>query len=147
MKNQIIYVGGEEAELVKAADVIIGDAERTAKEQESQTGLHSPMLFFGTAERAEIVRQVDKMKEDYRASRNLTEVPTLIPYDLSLTSREGLSVSEKFRNTAPSYSPGSGAVFHQYKNARDRREPTHFDLEGLVVQRACIKAFNDGLRL
>lgn len=75
MKNQIIYVGGEEAELVKAADVIIGDAERTAKEQESQTGLHSPMLFFGTAERAEIVRQVDKMKEDYRASRNLNEMP------------------------------------------------------------------------
>ena len=30
MKTQIIYVGGEEAELVKAADVIISDAERTA---------------------------------------------------------------------------------------------------------------------
>ena len=145
MKNQIIYVGGEEAELVKAADVIIGDAERTAKEQESQTGLHSPMLFFGTAERAEIVRQVDKMKEDYRASRNLNEMPILIPYDLLPIERKELSASGKFYGMVSDYSSGTRAAFHPYKAGRDRHEPTHFDLEGLVVQRACIKAFNDDI--
>ena len=95
MKTQIIYVGGEEAELVKAADVIISDAERTAKEQENQMGLHSPMLFFGTAARAEIVQQVDELKERYRTSYKLTEAPMLIPYDLSHIERKDLSASGK----------------------------------------------------
>lgn len=89
MDRKIVTVHGEEAALIQAADKINLDARAQAESREKEASqkygkqLHDPMEFFGGAEQAQIVRESEKLKQQYQKELKLTLPPILIPEAIS----------------------------------------------------------------
>ena len=63
--EKLIFVHGEEADVVRAADAIIAQAERTA-EQEANGSNVNGMVFFSSNKDAAIVREYDELRFQYQ---------------------------------------------------------------------------------
>lgn len=138
-----VFLSGEEADLVRASNQIVGAAECRAQEEQNKTGLVSPMICFETREQAKVVSEADALRESYREKCRAKELPILIPCDTTSVVPNGTFPSE-FGLAKRSYQVGT--TYHTFsRDTRKASELSHMEVADAVISRVALKCYNGNL--
>ena len=125
--EKLIFVHGEEADVVRAADAIIAQAERTA-EQEANGSNVNGMVFFSSNKDAAIVREYDELRFQYQEKLNLHSPPILV------------ADAPVGQTALVQSSPVPPVSFHRFdRGKRNDGTLTVMELEKILIQRVPLK--------
>ena len=125
--KKVVFVYGEEAELVRAADAILAQAERSAEQEANKAGGLHGMLFFNPREAA-ILQAYDQLRFHYQKELGLSSPPVL-----AIGPPQGSPAPMQNTSSSP-------ANFHRFDRGKKDGEGFNvMELEKILIQRVPLK--------